>query len=101
MILKEEKPTTGDIFINKNSKVGFLSQYPDESLSDEIVKDIIYSSFIELNKLRDALEKEEQQMSKLSGKELEKSIIRYTNIQEKYINMGGYEINTKVDTQEN
>ena len=97
MILKEEKPTTGDIFINKNSKVGFLSQYPDESLSDEIVKDIIYSSFIELNKLRDALEKEEQQMSKLSGKELEKSIIRYTNIQEKYINMGGYEINTKVD----
>ena len=97
MILKEEKPTTGDIFINKNSKIGFLSQYPDESLSDEIVKDIVYSSFTELNKLRDALEKEEQQMSKLSGKELEKSIIRYTNIQEKYINMGGYEINTKVD----
>lgn len=97
MILKEEKPTTGDIFINKNSKIGFLSQYPDESLSDEIVKDIVYSSFTELNKLRDALEKEEQQMSKLSGKELEKSIIRYSNLQEKYINMGGYEINSKVD----
>lgn len=97
MILKEEKPTTGDIFINKNSKIGFLSQYPDESLSDEIVKDIVYSSFTELNKLRDALEKEEQQMSKLSDKELEKSIIRYTNIQEKYIAMGGYEINSKVD----
>ena len=35
MILNEEKPTTGDIFIKKNSKVGFLSQYPNESLSDE------------------------------------------------------------------
>ena len=97
MILNEEKPTTGDIFIKKNSKVGFLSQYPNESLSDEIVEDIIYSSFIELNRLKENMEKEEKLMSKLSGKELEKSIIRYTNIQEKYISMGGYEINSKVD----
>ena len=36
-------------------------------------------------------------MSKSTGKDLEKSIVRYTNLQEEYINKGGYEINSKVD----
>ena len=97
LILKEETPTSGNVFINKDSKIGFLSQYPDESLSDEIVKDIIYSSFTELNKLKEQLDKEEKIMSKSTGKDLEKSIVRYTNLQEEYINKGGYEINSKVD----
>ena len=97
LILKEEAPTSGNVFINKDSKIGFLSQYPDESLSDEIVKNIIYSSFTELNKLKERLDKEEEIMSKSSGKELEKSIVRYTNLQEKFISKGGYEIKSKVD----
>ena len=48
MITKEETPTTGEVFIRKDAKIGFLSQYPDESLSTELVNKIIYSSFKEL-----------------------------------------------------
>ena len=97
MIMKEEIPTKGEVYISKNRKIGFLSQYSDESLSNEVVKNIIYSSFKEINKLKEKLNNAENDMYNLDGKDLEKSIIKYTSIQEKYISIGGYEIDSKVD----
>ena len=97
LITKKESPTTGEIYISKNKKIGFLSQYPDTSLSNKVVKDIIYSSFKDLNNIKEQLDKAEKEMNSLEGKKLEKSIQRFLNIQEKYISMGGYEINSKVD----
>ena len=97
LITKKESPTTGEIYISKNKKIGFLSQYPDTSLSNKVVKDIIYSSFKDLNNIKEQLDKAEKEMNTLEGKKLEKSIQRFLNIQEKYISMGGYEINSKVD----
>ena len=43
LITKKESPTTGEIYISKNKKIGFLSQYPDTSLSNKVVKDKIES----------------------------------------------------------
>lgn len=97
MIMKEENPTSGEIFISKNKKIGFLSQYPSESLSNEVVKSIIYSSFKEINELKEKLDNAEKDMNNLEGKDLEKIIIKYTTLQEKFINAGGYEIDSKVD----
>lgn len=97
MITKEENPTSGDIFIHKGSKVGYLSQYPDVSLFDYTVKDIIYKSFEEINLMKKKMDEEETNMSKYQGEKLEKSIIKYSEYQEKYIRLGGYEINTKID----
>ena len=97
LINKEEKETSGEINIRKNSKISMLSQYPDESVYDKNVKEIIYSSFKEINMLKDRLEKEELNMQNLTGKQLEKSIMNYSKIQEEFINLGGYEIDTKID----
>ena len=95
MISKEESPTTGEVFIRKDAKIEILSQYPDSSLNELLVKDIVYSSFKELNELKNRLENEEVKLSK--GIDLEKTIIKYSKLQEEYIKQGGYEIDSKVD----
>ena len=95
LISKEENPSTGEVFIRKDAKIGFLSQYPDESLSKECVRSIIYSSFRELNDLKEKLDQEEKKLQE--GIDLEKTINRYTKLQERFIQKGGYEIDSKVD----
>lgn len=95
MIAKEENPTTGEVFTRKGSKIGILSQYPDESLNAEYVKDILKSSFKELNEMKERLEQEEKNLSE--GIDLEKTILRYTKLQEEFLKEGGYEMDSKID----
>ena len=95
LIGKEENPTTGEVFIRKDAKVSILSQYPDESLSKEIVKDILNSSFIELNELKEKLSQAEQKL--LEGTDLDKAILKFTKLQEEFIQKGGYEIDSKIE----
>jgi len=90
-----ENPTEGEVFIRKGAKIGILSQYPEKELFNIVVKEIIYSSFKELNELKEKLEKEEDNLTK--GINLEKTIPRYTKLQEEFIEKGGYEIDSKVD----
>ncbi|MBR6137566.1 MAG: ABC-F family ATP-binding cassette domain-containing protein [Bacilli bacterium] len=95
MISKIENPTSGEVFTRKDAKIEILSQYPDSSLDELIVNDIIHSSFKELNELRVRLEKEEEKLT--NGIDLDKTIIKYTRLQEEYMKNGGYEIDSKVD----
>ena len=37
-------------------------------------------------------------MMKLTGEKLNELVIKYSNLQEKFINMGGYEIDVKINT---
>lgn len=97
MIAKEENPTSGDVFIRKDAKVGILTQQPDPRLYDYVVKDILYNSFEKINKLKERLDNEEQKMYTTIDKELEKAIEKYTKLQEEYIRLGGYEIDSKID----
>ena len=97
MIAKEDNPTSGDIFIRKDARVGILTQQPDSRLNDYIVKDILYNSFSNINKLKEKLDNEEQKMYTTTDKELEKSIEKYTKLQEEYIKLGGYEVDSKID----
>ena len=96
MIAKEENISSGDIFIRKDAKVGILTQQPDPKLYDFIVKDILYSAFEKVNKLKEKLDIEEEKLSSTTDKELEKAIERYTKLQEEYIRLGGYEIDSKI-----
>ena len=41
MIMKDENPSSGDIFIRKDASIGFLSQYPDIRLNDYFVNPFI------------------------------------------------------------
>lgn len=97
MSAKEENVSNGDIFIRKDAKVGILTQQPDPQLSNFVVKDILYNTFDKINKLKEKLDIEEKRLYTLTDKELEKSIEKYTRLQDEYIRLGGYEIDSKID----
>ena len=97
MINKEENPTSGDIFIRRDAKVEMLTQYPREYLNEFIVKDIIYDSFKEIKEMNNKLQELEKEMNTAEGDKLNKIINKYSTLQEKFISIGGYEIDSKVD----
>ena len=97
MINKEDNPTSGDIFIRKGAKVEMLSQYPREYLNNYKVNDIIYDSFKEIIEMDTKLKNIENEMMNATGDKLNKLINKYSALQEKFINIGGYEMNSKVD----
>ena len=86
---------SGTIAIRKVAKIGYLNQQPENIYNNKIVKEILYDSFKDVLDIEKQLKKYEDKMSKESGNI---SIInKYVDIQEKFINLGGYEINTMID----
>ena len=97
MIAKEESSSTGEIIVRKDAKVGILTQYPNEELNNYTIKEILYSSFKEIRNLEKKLIEYEKKLNESDENNLEKNIIKYTKIQEEYQNMGGYEVDSKID----
>lgn len=86
---------SGTIAIRKGAKIGYLNQQPENIYNNKIVKEILYDSYKDVLDIEKQLKKYEDKMSKESGNI---SIInKYVDIQEKFINLGGYEINTMID----
>ena len=93
----DENIDSGTISIKKGNTIGYLKQTPEKRNDNEIVKDILYESVSDILKLSDRLKEYENKMLSASEKELNEIIIKYTNLQEKFINVGGYEIDTKIN----
>ncbi len=96
LIMGIEKPDTGAISIRKNATIGYLDQMINIEKEDYKVKDILYSSVKNIIDIENKLKNYEEKMTKTKGKKLEKIIVKYTNLQEKFMNLGGYEINEKI-----
>lgn len=96
MINKIENPTSGIISIRKGANIGYLSQIPQTEEETIKVKDILYRSINNIIEKEQILKNYEKKMEKAQGKELEKIIAKYTNLQEEYIAEGGYEISEKI-----
>ena len=96
MVNAIEKPTSGTISIRKNASIGYLSQIPDQKDNNLKVKDLLYKSIDDILSIQQALKNYEEKMSRAQGRELEKLIIKYTNLQEEFISIGGYEISEKI-----
>lgn len=96
MIGKVENPTSGDIFIRKDASIGILTQQPNPELNDIKVEEIINSSFTEILNIKEKLKVEEEKMLSAKDKELEKVILKYTKLQDEFIRIGGYEIESKI-----
>lgn len=92
-----ENLDSGSISIRKNRKVGYLRQNTDYINNDILVKDILYSNVKEIMDMKFKLELLEKEMLEVNNKYLDKTIERYTKLQEKFINLGGYEIDTKIE----
>ena len=95
IINKIENMDSGELAIRSGSTIGYLTQQPEILYSNKIVKDIIYDSLKEIEEVKNNLEKYEEKMNNNPG---DMNIInKYLKTQEKYMNIGGYEVDTLVD----
>ena len=90
-----ENVDSGTVAIRKGAKIGYLNQQPENIYSNKIVKEILYDSFKDILDIEKQLKKYEEKM--VNEPENISVINKYLNIQEKFIKMGGYEINTIID----
>lgn len=96
IIAKEENANSGNIAIRRNRTLGYLSQISSEENDSVLVKDILYRSVKEITDIEDKLKEYENKMLGATGEELDNIIRKYSNLQEKFINIGGYEVSEKI-----
>ena len=84
-----ESVNSGEVSIRKGAVIGYLSQIPENN--DVIVKEYIYDIFKELVQMKEKLGQLEKNLSNNF-----KTINKYSKLQQRFIDLGGYEINTKV-----
>lgn len=87
----------GNISIRKGNTIGYLKQMPEIRKDEETVKDILYESVSDILKISDRLKEYERKMETLKDDKLNELIIKYSNLQEKFINMDGYNIDIKIN----
>ena len=95
IIHKDEKEDSGVVSIRSGSTIGYLKQQPEEAYANLIVKDILFQSLKEISDLNELLLKYENKM-KDNPNDI-RIINRYLEIQEEFMQKGGYEVNTLVE----
>lgn len=96
MIAKQESIDSGTINIRNGAKIGILNQIYENEKEDILVEEFLYKSFEEIFKIEKKLNKLEIEMSaEANTDKLENLINEYGRIQERYLLMGGYEIQEK------
>lgn len=91
------KPDSGTISIRKNAKIAYLKQLIENRNDNITVKDVLYEGVKDLMNLRDKLTEYEEKITNSTPNDIERLIVRYTNLQTEFINMSGYEIDAKVE----
>ena len=96
IIAKEENIDSGTINIKKGASLGYLKQIYENEKENISVKEYLYESFKSITETEQKLRNIEQKMSEEKNEnELEKLLKKYGNLQEEYLNIGGYERNEK------
>ncbi len=94
-----EKSDKGSVNIKKGSSVVYLDQTSSDKVDDRLVIDVIKDAFIEINKLSALLKRYEDIMANPDSQEqYDKTLERYCRLIEEFGNMGGYDIDVKIDS---
>ena len=95
IISKIENIDSGTLAIRNGATIGYLHQQPEHIYRNKTVKNILYESLTDILELEELLKKYE---TKMTDNPNDINIInKYLHIQEKYMNIGGYEINTLIE----
>lgn len=97
MIMKKENPDSGIITIRKNAKIGLLKQIPFLQEENISVQEFLNRSFEEVYKIEIKLKELENKMTVFSGQDLEKILNQYADLQQKFIDLDGYTIESKIN----
>lgn len=92
-IVNKENQDKGEILTRKNLKLGYLEQIPE--FEDYKVKEILNLGFPHLIELEEKLRLLEKNMENTDC-DMEKTLKKYSNLQEEYENLGGYEKETTI-----
>ena len=84
----------GNVNIRKGSTIGYLKQVYEKEQEDIIVEDYLKQSFKEYTLIENRLREMELQMAK-DDQNLALVLQKYGRLQEKYIALGGYELEEK------
>ncbi|WP_026881144.1 ribosomal protection-like ABC-F family protein [Clostridium akagii] len=90
-----EKQDNGDIFIRKNSTLGYLDQIPTYPQQFKVT-DVLSIAFEAQYRINRQLKKLELEITSLVGEELQNVLKKYGELSELYEAKGGYEIEEKM-----
>lgn len=96
MIAGIENLTSGIISLKKGIRIGILNQAPPCYDENKKVKDVFYDGLKRIFELKNKMDYLEEKLNNCNEEELEKVINDYTKVQEKFMNAGGYEIDSKI-----
>lgn len=96
LISGKENLNGGVISVRKGATIGILEQTPPKGDDDYKVSDYLNRGIKEILELKNRLDYLENKLSNASEKELDDIIIKYTKTQEKFITLGGYEIDSMI-----
>ena len=92
IITKEESLDGGDLFIQKGAKVGYLKQIPsDWKDTGRAYLELAFENLLSMSKEMKALEQEMTNPDKM-----EAAIASYGELQERFTQLGGYEIDASI-----
>ncbi len=98
MIVGEEKPTGGNIFIRKGATLGMLSQMPQVYDKGVTVRDVIMDSKKEMYDIEKKLREVEEKLESVTNQEALDSMLKnYGRLQEAFENMGGYQLEATIN----
>lgn len=97
IITGEENITAGKIAIRNGAKIGMLSQIPPK-LDDSItVYDFLKENFKNIIEMEKTLKELEEKMATASNSEMKKILDKYGKIQQRFIDLDGYTISSKIN----
>lgn len=95
IIMKEEQADSGEVVLAKDKTIGYLAQHQDIS-GHKTIHDEVLSSRPEILQKEAALRKMEDEMSHLTGQELEKLLDIYHRMHDEFELLGGYSYRSEV-----
>ena len=95
IINKDENITDGTVTIRNGSKIGYLKQIVEKE-DNTTVRDILNRSLKEIFDMEEKLFDYEMKMEKATPDELDKLIVKYTNLQDRFIEKDGYAVHKKL-----
>ena len=96
IIMKQENISSGTINISKNATIGMLKQIYEYEEKNQNVYNFLQRSFEKFFELEMKLKKLESEMSNEKNEQkMNKLLQKYGNIQQEYIQIGGYEVQEK------
>ena len=97
LITKEEVPSSGIVTTRKGAKVGFLPQMPMLSNENISVSEFLSSSFEEIYRISKEMRLLEYEMTNSQNEDMEKILNRYGVLQQRFDDLGGYLIDSKIN----